>query len=80
MKHKLGFYLALLAVLLLAVAPVAAQDATAQAEDEGEPVAGGTLRAAWEAEWVNLDPHLSSAGTSFAVLANVTEALTNYDD
>lgn len=50
------------------------------AQDAETPQAGGTLRAAWSGEWVSLDPHLSSAGSSFAVLANVVEALTDYDD
>ena len=58
--------------LLLVSGAALAQDA--------EPVSGGTLRAAWSGEWVSLDPHLSSAGSSFAVLANVVEALTDYSD
>lgn len=49
------------------------------AQDE-TPKYGGTLRAAWDAEWASLDPHLSSAYSSFAVLANVVEALTDFDD
>lgn len=71
--RKLGLMIFL---LLVAIAPTAimAQEATE------EPVSGGTLRAAWNAEWVSLDPHLSSAGSSFAVLANVVEALTNYNN
>ena len=45
-----------------------------------DPVSGGTLKAAWDAEWASLDPHLSSAYSSFAVLANVVESLTEFDD
>lgn len=66
----------ILIILLLAGLVVGgqllAQDAT--------PQAGGTLKAAWDAEWASLDPHLSSAYSSFAVLANVVEALTDFDD
>lgn len=60
-------------LLLLVAAPVLmAQDST--------PKAGGVLKAAWDAEWVSLDPHLSSAYSSFAVLANVVEGLTGFDN
>lgn len=71
MSHKIAFTFGMILVLALA--------STAFAQD-AEPVSGGTLRAAWSGEWVSLDPHLSSAGSSFAVLANVVEALTDYDD
>ncbi len=71
MKRNLGLLLCIVFVLM-ASGTVLAQDA--------EPVAGGTLRAGWSGEWVSLDPHLSSAGSSFAVLANVVEALTDYND
>lgn len=64
-------------LLILIVVAVSWQVAIAQDET---PVAGGTLRAAWDAEWVSLDPHLSSAYSSFAVLANVVEGLTTFDD
>ncbi len=71
MKRKFAILFCALFALTL-TGGVLAQDA--------EPVAGGTLHAAWSGEWVSLDPHLSSAGSSFAVLANVVEALTDYDD
>lgn len=71
MIHKIALILGMSLVLALTGAALA---------QDGEPVSGGTLRAAWSAEWVSLDPHLSSAGSSFAVLANVVEALTDYDD
>ena len=65
-------------LVLLSVTPVLlAQDATAEAET---PKAGGTLKVGWDAEWVSLDPHLSSAYSSFAVLANVVEGLTTFDN
>lgn len=67
---RLGILLVLL--MLLVSWQVVAQDET--------PKLGGTLRAAWDAEWVSLDPHLSSAYSSFAVLANVVEGLTTFDD
>lgn len=44
------------------------------------PQSGGVLRAAYEAEWTGLDPHLASTVSSFFVLANVVEPLTTYDD
>jgi peptide/nickel transport system substrate-binding protein len=77
---------ALLAFLLLVagLGTISAQDETPEATSdmasEGTPVEGGTLRAAWDAEWVSLDPHLTSAYSSFAVLANVVEGLTAMDD
>ena len=74
MLRKLPLLFSIVMLVLLVAGQVAAQEATA------EPVPGGTLRAAWSAEWVSLDPHLSSAGSSFAVLANVIEALTDYND
>lgn len=71
MKRK-AFLLSLLGLTMAFSAPTMAQDEA--------PVSGGTLRAAWDAEWVSLDPHLSSAYSSFAVLANVVEALTTFDN
>jgi peptide/nickel transport system substrate-binding protein len=68
---RLSIFL-LLVGLLVTLQVAIAQDET--------PVEGGTLRAAWDAEWVSLDPHLSSAYSSFAVLANVVEGLTTFDD
>lgn len=49
------------------------------AQDDS-PQAGGVLRAAYEAEWTGLDPHLASTVSSFFVLANVVEPLTTYDN
>jgi peptide/nickel transport system substrate-binding protein len=66
--------------LLIVLAMLALAASAAVAQDAEQPQSGGTLRAAWSGEWVSLDPHLSSAGSSFAVLANVIEALTDYDD
>ena len=70
------WFIGVLMLLLLATPVIMAQDAT----EEMTPKAGGTLRAAWDAEWVSLDPHLSSAYSSFAVLANVVEGLTTFDN
>jgi peptide/nickel transport system substrate-binding protein len=47
---------------------------------QGTPKPGGVLRAAWDAEWVGLDPALTSAYSSYAVLNNVVEGLTSFDD
>ena len=41
---------------------------------------GGTLRAAWQARWESLDPHIASSEASFQVLNNVLETLTFFDD
>jgi peptide/nickel transport system substrate-binding protein len=49
------------------------------AQDE-TPVAGGVLRAAYEAEWTGLDPHLASTVSSFFVIDNVAESLLYLDD
>lgn len=62
----------LLAILVLPLALVSAQDA--------EPVSGGTLRAAWQAEWESLDPHVASSEATFQILNNVLETLTFYDN
>lgn len=69
---KLSF---LLIVLLL----LPALSGVVIAQDE-EPVMGGTLRAAWQAEWQSLDPHVASSGASFQILNNVLETLTFFDD
>ncbi len=50
------------------------------AQDSGEPVAGGTLRAAFQNEWAGLDPHVVSSYSSYQVLNNVLETLVFYDD
>lgn len=62
----------LLAILVLPLSLVTAQDA--------EPVSGGTLRAAWQAEWESLDPHVASSEATFQILNNVLETLTFYDN
>ena len=41
---------------------------------------GGVLRAAHDAEWTGLDPHVASTVSSFFVLANVVEGLTVMND
>ena len=70
------WFIGVLLILLLATPVIMAQDTT-----EGmTPKPGGTLKVAWDAEWVSLDPHLSSAYSSFAVLANVVEGLTTFDN
>jgi peptide/nickel transport system substrate-binding protein len=63
----------LLLLVLLLVASVG------MAQDE-EPVYGGTLDAAWQAEWESLDPHFASSEATFQVLNNVLETLTFFDD
>ena len=88
---RLRFYLALLLLAALVVAacaapaseaPGAGQEAAAPAEEavSGEPVAGGTLRAAFQNEWAGLDPHATSSYSSYQILNNVLEGLTFYDD
>lgn len=41
---------------------------------------GGTLVAAWEQEPVGLDPHVTSARSSFQILENVLDTLVEMDD
>lgn len=41
---------------------------------------GGVLKAAHDAEWTGLDPHVASTVSSFHVLANVVESLTTNND
>ncbi|MCB0162450.1 MAG: ABC transporter substrate-binding protein, partial [Caldilineaceae bacterium] len=53
---------------------------SAPAAASGEPVYGGTLRAAFQNEWESLDPHITSSYSSFQILNNVLEGLTYYDD
>jgi peptide/nickel transport system substrate-binding protein len=74
------WFIGILLALLLATPVIMAQDATPEASPAVTPKMGGTLKAAWDAEWVSLDPHLSSAYSSFAVLANVVEGLTTFDN
>ena len=57
-----------------------AADAAPAAADSGEPVAGGTLRVAFQNEWAGLDPHIASSYSSYQILNNVLEGLTFYDD
>ena len=47
---------------------------------QDEPQAGGVLRAAYEAEWTGLDPHLASTVSSFFVIDNVAESLLYLDN
>jgi peptide/nickel transport system substrate-binding protein len=70
------WFVGLLLILLLATPVIMAQDSTS----EMTPKMGGTLKVAWDAEWVGLDPHLTSAYSSYAVLQNVVEGLTTFDD
>lgn len=49
-------------------------------EAMGEPQYGGTLRVAFQNEWAGLDPHTVSSYSSYQVLFNVIERLTQYDD
>ena len=65
----------LTAILLLMAMPLA----LTQAQD-AEPVSGGTLEAAWQAEWDGLDPHRASTEATFQVLNNVLDTLTFYND
>src|SRR4051794_6237256 len=74
------WFIGILLALLLATPVIMAQDATPEASPAVTPKMGGTLKGAWDAEWVSLDPHLSSAYSSFAVLANVVEGLTTFDN
>jgi peptide/nickel transport system substrate-binding protein len=69
---------AIVLIVFLLLAGVAAVGQSLAQSDTPKP--GGTLRAGWSAEWVSLDPAVSSAYSSFAVLANVVEPLTSFDD
>ncbi len=66
--------LLLVSLFILTLSPMTllAQDA--------EPQSGGTLRAAWQASWESLDPHVASSEATFQVLNNVLESLTFFDD
>lgn len=66
-----------LAILLVLAAMLVSSAAFAQ---DPEPKYGGTLRAAWQANWESLDPHFASSEASFQVLNNVLETLTFFDD
>jgi len=88
--YALVSILLLLALVASCTAPVAQAPAAEPAADEaapaqaaaepGEPVPGGTLRAAFQNEWESLDPHVTSSYSSYQVLNNVLETLTFYDD
>src|SRR5258708_36474898 len=77
MKRYRLFVILAVAVAMLTSGLMSASPSMAQSTT---PKAGGTLRAAWDAEWVSLDPAISSAYSSFAVLANVVEGLTQFDE
>ena len=66
--RKLPLLLIVLLMLSLGAGMVASQDE------------GGTLRAAWQARWESLDPHVASSEATFQVLNNVLETLTFFDD
>jgi peptide/nickel transport system substrate-binding protein len=93
MRHKLSVVLTALIVIgvILAACATPVQPAAAPAAEEpaapaevaaapGEPVYGGTLRAAFQNEWESLDPHVTSSYSSIQILNNVLENLTTYDD
>lgn len=44
------------------------------------PQYGGTLKAAFQNEWAGLDPHTVSSYSSYQILNNVIDTLTQYDD
>lgn len=73
----LGAVVAVLAVVGAALGGVLAPG-TASAQTTPKP--GGTLTAAISADPVNLDPHLSSAYSTFQVLENVYNQLVGLDD
>ncbi len=77
MKRYRLFVILAVAVAMLTSGLMSASPSMAQSTT---PKSGGTLRAAWDAEWVSLDPAISSAYSSFAVLNNVVEGLTAFDD
>ncbi|MCB0110293.1 MAG: ABC transporter substrate-binding protein, partial [Caldilineaceae bacterium] len=86
------FSLLLLIALFAACAAPAAEAPAAETATEaesaaaepaaaaGEPVAGGTLRVAFQNEWAGLDPHIASSYSTYQILNNVLEGLTFYDD
>lgn len=64
-------------VILLVVALLAISIGSTLRAQDSEAQYGGTLKAAWSAQWVALDPHTDSAASSFAVMAQVVEALVH---
>jgi peptide/nickel transport system substrate-binding protein len=71
-KIKLAVPLLLLIVLAISMSllSVSAQ----------EPRSGGVLKAATDAEWTGLDPHVASTVSSFVIIGNVVEGLTYLND
>lgn len=67
-------------VILLVVALLAISIGSTLRAQDSEAQYGGTLRAAWSAQWVALDPHTDSAASSFAVMSQVVEGLVTYDE
>ena len=67
-------------LILLVVALLAIGVGSALRAQDSDAQQGGTLRAAWSGQWIALDPHTSSAGTSSAVMAQVVESLVDFDD
>lgn len=66
--RKIALSFLLMFVLSLTAGMVASQES------------GGTLRAAWQARWESLDPHVASSEATFQILNNVLETLTFFDD
>lgn len=64
----------------------AAEEAQASLQEIGSDITveaakpGGTLKAAFQNEWAGLDPHTVSSYSSYQILNNVIDTLTQYDD
>jgi peptide/nickel transport system substrate-binding protein len=71
---RIGIVIAVLMVAVLSLAVLA----PSFAQDDVQT--GGTLRAAFQNEWVSLDPHTTSSYSSYQILNNVLEGLTFFDD
>ncbi len=67
-------------LILLVVALLAIGFGSTLRAQDSDPQLGGVLRTAWDAQWISLDPHVDSAYSSFAVMANVVESLVDFDD
>jgi peptide/nickel transport system substrate-binding protein len=67
-------------VLILFALTIGVGQFLVSAQDDGGPVAGGTLRVAFQNEWAGLDAHVVSSYSSYQILNNVLENLTFYDD
>lgn len=74
MTGAIAVLIGAIALALLGTAP------SSGAAVQDEPTRGGTLRAAISADPVNLDPHLSSAYSTFQVLENVYNQLVGLDE